>query len=517
MKALLPAVNPLRLLVFILMLLPLLALLGLGFFWLWQSGNLQYWLIALVVCGGLGYGLQQWLVRQERQLLMDSSTEPNPEWPPSADAVWQRVEALAETCNPQDWPIEEGDWVMKLGQKTLETVAHCYYPDVEKPLLELTVPHTLLIIERASRDLRQDVAEKIPFSNRLTIGDLFRLQRWKAKAERLFTIYRAGSLLINPVNALLSEAWRHLRERSFDQARDELHRWFLRAYVCKVGYYAIDLYSGRLPLGDEEFVIAPTPESKADLGQVEETAKPAIEPLRILVLGRSNSGKSSLINALFGTLTTAIDVLPDTTQTLKPFVLSREGLTQALIFDSPGCDSALFDRQQMLAAAGNADLILWVTPANRPDRQTERDCLDALRTTQAARTDRRAPPLLVVASFADRLRPLNEWQPPYDLAHPASSKATNIAAAVRVIADDLAVAVEQVIPVCLLPGKVYNVDDTLWAAILNHQDKALRVRLMRCLDARKRAEDWVMLRRQLAGAGRFVRDLPEMLGKRTGR
>jgi predicted GTPase len=75
-----------------------------------------------------------------------------------------------------------------------------------------------------------------------------------------------------------------------------------------------------------------------------------------------------------------------------------------LIFDSPGCDSALFDRQQMLAAAGNADLILWVTPANRPDRQTERDCLDALRAIgQAARTDRRAPPLLVAASFIDRL------------------------------------------------------------------------------------------------------------------
>ena len=79
MKAPLPSVDPLRLLVFILMLLPLLALLGFGAFWLWQSGNLQYWLIALVVCGGLGYGLQALLVRRERQLLRDSATEPNPE------------------------------------------------------------------------------------------------------------------------------------------------------------------------------------------------------------------------------------------------------------------------------------------------------------------------------------------------------------------------------------------------------------------------------------------------------
>lgn len=517
MKTPLPAIDPLRLLVLILLILPVLALLGFGMFWLWQGGNLQYWLIAMVVCGGLGYGLQQWLVRRERRLLTEAVTEPNPDWPPSADSVWQQVEALAETCNPENWPLEEGTWMLELGQKTMETVAHCYYPDVEKPLLELTVPHTLFIIERASRDLRRDVAEKIPFSNRLTIGDLFRIQRWTAKAEQAFNIYRAGRMIINPVNALLGEVWRHLRERSFDQARNELHRWFLRAYICKVGYYAIDLYSGRLPLGDEEPTATPVPLSKADIKQAEETAKIIAEPLRILVLGRANAGKSSLINALFGKLTAAADVLPDTTQALKPFALSREGLIQALIFDSPGCDSPFFDDKQMLAAAANADLILWISPANRPDRQIERDRLDALRASQAARIDRHPPPLLVAASYIDRLRPVSEWHPPYDLNNRLDIKAVNISAAVRAIATDLAVPVEQIIPVCLSEGKVYNVDDTLWAAILDHQDEALRVRLIRCLDARKRAEDWVLLRRQMAGAGRFLRDLPEILGKRSGR
>jgi hypothetical protein len=282
-----------------------------------------------------------------------------------------------------------------------------------------------------------------------------------------------------------------------------------------VGYYAIDLYSGRLALGDEDQVESATPESKADMKQTDQTAALAIEPLRILVLGRSNSGKSSLINALFGELKTATDVLTGTTQTLEPFVLSREGFTQALIFDSPGCDSSFFDSKSMLIAAGNADLILWVTPANRPDRQVERQFLDALRTYQAARIDRRPAPLLVVVSFIDRLRPANEWQPPYDLTDTTNIKSANITAAVRAIAADLAVPAEQIIPVSLQEGKIYNVDDTLWAAILNHQDEALRIRLMRCLDAKKRAEDWIMLRRQMAGAGRFLRDLPEMLGKRV--
>jgi predicted GTPase len=513
MKISLLRFDPLRLLVFILMVLPIVALLGFGIVWLWQSGNILNWLIAMALCGALGYGLQQWLVWRERRLLTDAVTEPNPDWPPSTDSVWQKVEALAETCQPEDWPLEEGKWILTLGQKTMETVAHCYYPKIEKPLFELTIPHTLLIIERASRDLRQDVAEKIPFSNRLTIGDLLRIQRWKAKAEQAFNIYRAGNVIINPVNALLSEAWRHLRERSFDQARDELHRWFLRAYIYKVGYYAIDLYSGRLLLSDDEPAASPTPLSKADIEQAGETEKVIAEPLRILVLGRSNAGKSSLINALFGKLMTATDVLPDTTQMLKPFALSREGLTQALIFDTPGVDSALFDKQQMLEAAGNADLILWVSPVHRPDRQMERDCLDALREFQTARTDRHLPPLLVVASQIDRLRPVNEWQPPYDLMVRSNTKAINISAAVQAIADDLAVPIEQVIPVCLSEGKVYNVDDALWAAILTHRDEALRVRLMRCLDAKKRTENWIMLRRQLISTGRFLRDLPEILGK----
>jgi len=475
-----------------------------------------HWLIAMLAFGSLGYGLQQLLIRRERKLLAEAMTEPNPDWPPNADVAWQQVESLAQACEPQDWPLDDEAWVFDLGQRTLESVARCYHPDVERPLLELTLPHTLLIIERASRDLRLDVAQNIPFSNRLTIGDFFRLQRWKDKAEKVFNIYRAGRAIVNPVNALLGEAWRLFRERSVDQARTELHRWFLRAYVRKIGYYAIDLYSGRLPLQDDEAVTSVTPTSNVELDEITETSEATEEPLRILVLGRSNAGKSSLINALFGELATAADVLPDTTQSIKPFALSREGLTQALIFDSPGCDGVHFDNKKMQTAAENADLILWVSPANRPDRQDERNCLDSLRAFQSARVNHHPPPLIVAVSHIDLLRPAAEWQPPYELANQQNTKATNIHAAVQAIAADLAMPIDHVIPVCLMDEKIYNGDDTLWATILDHQDEALRVRLLRCLDAKKRAEDWVMLRHQMVGAGRFLRGLPGIFGKRGG-
>jgi uncharacterized protein len=514
-KSLLRQVDLLRLLALLLLMLPAIIIFVFGIIWLWQTGNFLYWLGIMLICGGVGYGLQQWMVRRDRKLLAEAITEPNPHWPPSADKAWQQVKELADTCNPDEWPLEDGSWILGLGKRALETVSHCYHPDVEKPVLELTVPHALLIFEHASHDLRKDITENIPFSDRLTIGDLIRIQRWKTKAERVFDFYRAGRAVINPLDAITSEIWRHLRERSFGLARDELHRWLLHAYIRKVGYFAIDLYSGRQPLEADKPVIRTT-ESSADISKAEKMSSISEEPLRILVLGRTNSGKSCLINALFGKLATESHVAPDTTRALIPFVLDREGLTQALIFDSPGCDSELFNQVKIEQTAFSADLILWVSPANRPDRESERQCLNALRAFFAAHLDRRFPPMLVAASHIDQLRPMRSWQPPYNLINPIDTKAVNIRAAIVAIAADLVVPIDQVVPVCLRKNSVYNVDDALWAAIMSHQDEALRLRLQRCLAANKQAENWDRLQRQLTNAGRFLWKLPDKLRKQVG-
>ena len=498
----------LRLVVLLLWALPVVALLPLGLFWLWQVKGLSGWLVAMLGCSAAGYGVQRWLLRRDRQLLADAATQPNVHWPPKADGAWTAVEQLAATVNPDDWPLNDGGRLWALGQNTLEIVARHYHPQEERPLLELTIPHTLLIIERASRDLRATITDHIPFSNRLTIGDLLRVWRWKDKAERVMNVYRAGRLVINPVDALLSEAWGHLRGQAYGQAWTEMQCWLLREYVRKVGYYAIELYSGKLTLTEAEPTAQPTPGSRRDWIAATETASLDGEPLRIIVLGRANAGKSSLINALFGRLTAAADVLPDTTTGLTPYRLEREGLTTALIFDTPGCDTALFTEKALRKVVMDADLILWVCAAHRPDRQLERTRLDELRREFAARLERCPPPVLVVVSHIDQLRPHREWQPPYDLHHPQEPKAVNIRAAVEAVAGDLATPVAEVIPVCLAEGRIYNVDDVLWAALLDRQDEAGKVRFLRCLEQRQREENWTLLRRQLANAGRWLTTLP---------
>lgn len=510
----------LRLFALLLWAVPLAALLPLGLWWLWQNGAMAYWLAATLAFSAAGFGLQLWLRRRDRRLLADAQTAPDPHWPPKSQAAWDAIEAIAEGIKPADWPLSDGPRLFSLGRDALEQVARLYHPEKERPVLELTLPHGLLIVERACRDLRTEIAGQIPFSHRLTLGDLVRAYRWKATAERLLGLYRAGRLVINPVNAVLSEGWERLRGRAFDAAWSDLHRWLLQEFVRKVGYYAIEIYSGRLTLTpaltpaltEAELAAAITPGSSRDLTQAQaDAAARADEPLRILVLGRAHAGKSSLINALFGRLTAPSDVLSDPAATVAPYRLERDGLTAALVFDTPGIDTDGLPSKALDRLATLADLVLWVSAAHRPDRQVERGALDRIRAGWAARPDRHAPPLLVAVSHIDLLRPPREWHPPYDLVNPQGPKAVNIRAAVAAIAEDLAVPVAEVIPVCLAEGRVYNVEDSLWVTLLDRQAAADKVRLLRCLDERKRAEDWPLLRRQLAGAGRFLAKLPGRL------
>ncbi len=58
-------------------------------------------------------------------------------------------------------------------------------------------------------------------------------------------------------------------------------------------------------------------------------------------------------------------------------------------------------------------------------------------TVPSFRRIRETPPLLLVLTHVDRLRPFSEWQPPYDLNDRQSAKAISIRSAVDAAAADL--------------------------------------------------------------------------------
>jgi uncharacterized protein len=388
MKTFLGRIDRLRLLALLLWAVPVAALLPLGLIWLWQAEAVRYWLAALVLFSAAGYGLQFWLHRTERRWLEDAETEPDPDWPPAADRAWAMVEDLAAQTKPEDWPIgrapDSSCWASRRSSRSRGT----FIPRSISRLLELTVPHTLLMIERASRDLRDTITDHIPFSHRLTVGSLVRAYRWKPFADRLLGLYRAGHWVVNPANALLTEALAQLRGRGYAMAQDELYRWILQEYVRKVGAYAIDLYSGRLLLSDDVSPESrPTPHPSVICERrIRRTSRPA-SPCGSWSWAAPTPGKSSLINALFGQLRVATDLLPDTTKMLTPYRLAREGSRSRPDLRHAGIRR--MDEQTLRTAAGDADMILWVSAADRPDRHADRETLDSLRAAFAERLTRR--------------------------------------------------------------------------------------------------------------------------------
>ncbi|MFU8878272.1 MAG: GTPase family protein, partial [Wenzhouxiangellaceae bacterium] len=488
MKDLVEEFGWLRVIALGIIVLPLVLLPVFATLWMWQSGLLLWWLLATALASILGLTINRIAVAREQRALPRSTTRPGAHWTAEADDCWVRIEQLAAEATVAEWPLSDGASLLRLARHVLITVAGHFHPDKSQPLLEMTIPHTLTIIERAARELRDEVVNNIPFSHRLTLGSVARANNLRALLKRHEGWFRAARAIFAPQSAAVAELRRAVGSQLLDHGSERVQTWLLREYIRKLGYHAIDLYGGLARLQDQTRL--DTPDRRlATNGQSQEDEH---EPLRILLLGRANAGKSSLINALFGEVTAAVDVLPDTTTGIVGYRLERDGEIQGLIFDTPGFDGALFGSRVLEKTAVDADLVLWVTAAHRPDRGEERRRLDQLRA-MLADPKRRSPPLLVVMTHIDRLRPLREWDPPYVLDPPADTKAGQIVAALAAVAEDLDVDVSRVVPVCLAEGRIYNVDDALNVAMLRQQDAANRVRLLRCLRARKHEENWDLL------------------------
>ena len=96
-------------------------------------------------------------------------------------------------------------------------------------------------------------------------------------------------------------------------------------------------------------------------------------PFSMLVCGEFNVGKSSLINALAGSLVTPVGPLP-TTETVQKFEI--DGL---VFWDSPGLNSMDLEQQSLAKEAARiADTVLFITSVERPLSLTEKQFITEL-------------------------------------------------------------------------------------------------------------------------------------------
>jgi predicted GTPase len=262
--------------------------------------------------------------------------------------------------------------------------------------------------------------------------------------------------------------------------------------VLEVGRAAIDLYSGRLALSDEEVRAA------QELDASVETELST--PVRVILAGQVNAGKSSLLNALAQETRSAIGPLPTTTRAAE-YVIERDGRPAVSLVDLAGIGEGI--EPELLAQAQRADLILWVASATQPARGPDRQSLDAFRAWGGTQLVRRPPPVVLALTHIDELRPVNQWAPPYDIAMPGSAKARAIRDAVDAVARVLALPVDAIVPIAMPPGRQsYNLD-ALWARIAIDLDEAKLVQLDR-LRLGQQPLSLRELANQLGRAGRII-------------
>lgn len=486
--------------------LPLLLLLGAGFLWLWQEALLLPWMGLMSLMALLSWLVARWLKPQKIEPIK-LDVDPFVNWTTQDADAWRRVEALAQRVQREDPDVNQWEFFRDTLKEVMESVALHYYPKQRDPLLEIRIPDLLKVIELLARDLRVAFTENVPGSHILTINDMARGRRLANRGQQLYTLYRFIAIGIDPVSAAIRELRGLAAAGILSASTREIKQWLLDAYVKKIGYYAIELYSGRLVLDEAAFRAHITAASRRDAEAARQLEMSlSEEPLRILVLGQVKAGKSSLINALFGEMKALVDVVPITSR-VQPYLLQRGGVERAIILDTAGYADSDNPARPLTEAAQEvlkSDLILLVCSALSASRQADRRLLQELQAIFTDKTGEALPPVIVVLSHIDQLRPFREWQPPYNIAEPDTPKAHLIRRAMDAVAADLGVELSRVVPVNLKPGQEYNIEEGLIPAILQTLDNAKRLKYLRCLADYHDEAYWQQLWVQGKNAGKII-------------
>ncbi len=457
------------LLVAVLLFIPWLLGLAFGVWFLWQQGWGWYWWggsLALVL---LAIALSRFALKQRPHRLGLATATPGAS--PAEQQAREALKELAATVTADD--LRDAETVQHLIRRAFHAVAAAHAPGDEAALWRFTLPELLLMGEDLTHRLRVSLTREFPVLRHVELTWFVKLYDAAEPAQRLWNIFRVLRW-INPAQALLAELRGVLSGNVLSTLGVKSKAQIAAILVEEAGEAAIKLYSGRYRRRSDELLrTAPEPSTDA-----------AAEPLTILLAGRPNAGKSSLLNGLLGLAREPVGLLTPATAACRAYEFHSDLAGELILVDCPGAEGKASD--PWLAQAAKSDLVLWVTAANRADRAAEQTALSALHQLTASDPRLRAIPCVLVLTHADRLDPPMEWSPPYDIKHGQRPKEIHLREARGAASQQLGIAPERSVLVALPPDETPWNLDALARAISDALPEAQQKQLERGL----RADGW---------------------------
>ena len=395
---------------------------------------------------GLGEDASESESQHNKADINDALVKASTDWSQKELSIWNDSKHHVRQQLMVD--IEWGN-LDQTGLEVLEFVAKKF----DKKSLDFSIPEGLKLFEEVSRRYKLVVREHIPGIEYLKVSYIKAgYEAYDKYGELGQKIVKAAiwgnhlkNLYLNPLK-VVSDLGREQATSSMTRGVvDDMQYAAKQALLDEVAAVAIDLYSGRFSIEDEAL-------KASDVSELDEQRFASeLEPVRIVLVGQTSSGKSSLINALKQELVAEVDVLPstDTSTVYNAFVDDND----VRVVDLQGLDGNPKTEALMLKEMTQADVVLWVLKANQSARDLDKQLKDRFDAfyDDPKNISRKKPIVVSVVNQVDRLKPVDDWQPPYDLENPTSTKAKIIAQALEY--NHILLQTDIVLPLAIAPEK----------------------------------------------------------------